>query len=192
MSASVTITEANGVTPTWTQEADIYFCTADVQAPLLDYPLSIPSTGYRHSYWKTLCLEIAGTFSKVSNIKFFSDGNVGFHLGTGGGMFVGTKAEGDSGLAIASYDQATGEEGVSGDPMDDPVDGHATYKGAGYTVVDVETYTSMAALLIDSTEYTEAGKTKATVLQVKCDTAANGAVQGAQSPEPLYWKYDEI
>jgi len=193
MAATVVVKEANGGTPTWTQVADVYFCTGDLCAPgPLNYPLSIPSSGFRYSYWKTLCLELSGTFSKVSNIQFFTDGNVAFTLGSGGGMFVGTKDTGDSGLAIASYDQATGEEGVSGDAMDDAEDGHAVYKGAGYTVEDVEDFTSAAALLIDSTEYTEAGKTKATVLQVKCDTAANGATQGLQNPETLWWKYDEI
>lgn len=192
MAATVQVKEANGGTPDWTVVTTIRFCTSDTYNPELNYPLSIPSTGYRYSYWKTLCLELSGVFTKISNIKFYCDGAVGFTFGSGGALNIGTKDTGDSGLPIGSYDQATGEEGVSGDAMDDEDDGHAIYKGAGYTVKNITNYTSGSPLDLDSTEYTEAGKTEAVVLQVKCDTVANGAEAGLQNAETLTWRFDEI
>lgn len=194
MAAVVQIKEANGVTPDWTvlPSGAFRFCTTDAQAPALNYPLSIPASDFRYSYWKTFVLELSGSFSKITNIKAYCDGAIGYTLGSGGGVFIGTKDEGDSGLAVGSYDQATGEEGVSGDWMDDESDGHAVYKGAGYTINDITDYTSGSPLDVDSTEYTTPGKTKCIVLQVKCDTVANGAEQGVQNAETFTWRYDEI
>ena len=192
MAAIVEVKEANGITPDWTVVSSIRFCTSDKYNPGLNFPLSIPSTGYRYSYWKTLCLELSGAFSQISNIKFYCDGAVGYTFGTDGALNIGTKDTGDSGLPIASYDQATGEEGVSGDAMNDAGNGHAVYKGAGYTVKNVTTYGSGSPLDLDSTEYTAAGKTKAVVLQVKCSTVANGAEAGLQNAETLTFRYDEI
>jgi len=37
-----------------------------------------------------------------------------------------------------------------------------------------------------------AGKCKAAVFQCKVDTTGNGAVQGEQADETLYFSYDEI
>ena len=192
MAATVTIKEANGATPTWSTRTSIRFSTADVAVPGLNYPLSIPKTGFRYSYWKTLCLEVAGDFSVISNVNIFSDGNIGYTVGTGGALLIGTKDTGDSGLPIADYDQADGEEGISGYAMGDAVTGHAVYKGAGYTVKDIELYTSGAPLLVDSDEHVAAGKVKAIVLQVKCDTVVNGALPGVQTAETLVFQYDEI
>ena len=192
MAAVVEVKEANGDTPDWTVVSTVRFCTSDTYGPELNYPLSIPSTGYRYSYWKTLCLELSGAFTKINNIKFYCDGAIGYTFGSGGALNIGTKDAGDSGLAIGSYDEATGEEGVSGDAMDDEDDGHAVYKGDGYTVKDIENYTSGSPLDLDSTDYEAAGKTEAVVLQAKCDTVANGAEAGLQNAETLTWRFDEI
>jgi len=192
VAASVSVKEANGVTPDWTVKTAIRFSTTDAHAPGSNYPLPIPKTGYRYSYWKTLVLELAGEFTKINNIKFFCDGAIGYVVGSGGALLIGTKDAGDSGLPYASYDQAGGVEGISGYAMDDGDDGHAVYKGAGYSVVDVESYTSGSPLDLDSDDYEAAGKTKCVVLQVKCDTVANGAEAGAQNAETLTWRYDEI
>jgi len=192
MSASISIKEGNGAGPVWTAKTAIRFCTSDTHEPGTDHPVSIPSTGFRYSYWKTLCLEISGAFTKVNNVQLFCDGSVGWDFGTGGGLFVGTKDDGDSGLAIGSYDQAEGQEGVTGYAMGDADDGHAVYKGAGYTVNNIEDYVSGATLLVDSSDHTVAEKTKAVVLQVKVDTATNGADAGTQTAETISWRYDEI
>jgi len=192
MAASVSVKEANGVTPDWTVKTAIRFSTTDNHNPGSNYPLSIPKTGYRYSYWKTLVLELAGEFTKINNIKFYCDGAIGFALGSGGKLLIGTKDAGDSGLAVGSYDQADGSEGVTGYAMDDGDNGHAVYKGAGYTVADIETYTSGSPLDVDSDDHEAAEKTKCVVLQVKCDTVANGAAAGAQAAETLTWRFDEI
>lgn len=192
MAAVVQWKEGNGGTPDWTVVTAGRFCTTDAYAPALNYPLSIPASGFRYSYWKTFLLELSGSFTKINNIKAYCDGAIGFTFGSGGGLLIGTKDSGDSGIAAGSYDQATGEEGVSGDYMDDDTNGHAVYKGAGYTVANIEDYTSGSPLDVDSGDHTTPEKTKAVVVQVKCDTIANGAVQGVQNAENLTFRYDEI
>jgi hypothetical protein len=192
MGATVTFKEANGVTPDWTTKTSTRCCAADAHNPGLNYPIPIPTSGYKYSYWKTICMELAGSFTKVSNIKVFSDGAVGFLYGSGGAFNVGIRDSGDSGLPIESYQQADGEEGVSGYAIDDVDNGHAYYKTAPNGVANIEDYTSVSPLDFDSTEYTEAGKTKALVFQVKLDTLANGAESGLQNAEPVSLKYDEI
>jgi hypothetical protein len=192
MPASVEIQEANGVTPTWTAVTTARFCTLDTATPGNNYPLPIPNTGFRYSFWKTFRLVFSDIGTSINNIRFYSDGTTGWACGTGGGLFVGTKNSGDSGLAVASYAQATGTEGLTGDAMNDPTDGHPVYKGAGYSMDDVETYPMLSPLLLDSTYYTEDGPSKCVVLQVKVDTPANGANQGVQTDEVLSFRYDEI
>ena len=192
MSATVDIQEANGATPDWTTVTAARFCTTDVCVPGTNYPIPIPNTGFRYSYWKTFCLLMTGIGTSINNIRFYGDGAVGWAFGAGGGLFVGTKNSGDSGLAIASYAIATGTEGLTGHAMGDPTNGHPIYKGAGYSVADVEGYAILAPLLVDSTYYTVDGRSKAVVLQVKVDTPANGANQGVQTDEVLSFRYDEI
>jgi hypothetical protein len=192
MPTEATIKEANGATPTWTAITNARFCVADVAVPGLNYPVPIPTSGFRYSFWKTLCLEFSGIGTYVGNIRFFTDGDVGWNVGIGGRMTVGSKDSGDSGLPIESYAQATGEEGTSGNYMGDSQNGHPTYKGAGYTIKNAEDCIVGSPLVVDSTQITEDGKSKAIVLQVKVDTLANGAIQGAQVSETLYLRYDEI
>jgi hypothetical protein len=192
MSATVDIQEANGATPDWTTVTAARFCTSDVAVPGSNYSIPIPNTGYRYSFWKTFCLLMSDIGTSINNIRFYSDGAIGWAFGTGGGLFVGTKNSGDSGLAIASYAQSTGTEGLTGNAMGASSGGHPVYKGAGYAVTDVETYTILAPLLVDSAYYTEYGQSKCVVLQVKVDTPANGANQGVQTDEVLSWRYDEI
>jgi len=192
MPATVEIQEANGVTPDWTTVTTARFCTADVAVPGNSYSLPIPNTGFRYSYWKTFCLLMSGIGTSINNIRFYSDAHIGWAFGSGGGLFVGTKNSGDSGLPIENYAPATGTEGLTGNAMGDAANGHPVYKGAGYSVDDVETYVMLAPLQVDSAYYTEDGRSKCVVLQVKVDTPANGANQGVQTDETLYFRYDEI
>lgn len=192
MPASVEIQEANGVTPTWTAVTTARFCTADVNNPGSSYSIPIPNTGFRYSFWKTFRLVFSDIGTSINNIRFYADGAIGWALGAGGGLFVGSKNTGDSGLAAEDYAQATGTEGLTGNSMADPTDGHPVYKGTGYSVDDVETYTTLAPLLLDSSYLTEDGPSKCVVLQVKVDNVTNGANQGVQTDEVLSFRYDEI
>lgn len=192
MPATATVKEANGATPTWSTITLARFCVADVHNPGTNYPTPIPSSGFRYSYWKTICLEFSGIGTKVENIRFYTDGEINWTLGTGGKLLIGKANSGDSGIEAGQYDQATGTEGTTGDYMGDSENGHAVYKGAGYSVVDASAYTVSAPLTVDSTEITADGKGKGIVLQMKVDTLSNGAVQGAQAAETLFFRYDEI
>lgn len=191
MPATVEIQEANGSPVSWTTIATARFCAADLYNPGDNYPVPIPNTGYRYSYWKTFCLNLSNIGTSISNIRFYCDGAIGWNYGSGGGLFIGIKNTGDNGIPVASYSQATGTEGLSGNWLAGSA-GHAVYKGTGYSAANVTGFTISAPLLVDSTVYEDDGQSKCVVLQAKIDTAANGATQGIQTDETLYFRYDEI
>jgi hypothetical protein len=85
--------------------------------------------------------------------------------------------------------QATGTAGTTGDELGAT---HTYYSGQTTKTVSVASDTSASPATIDSTGVTTAGKTKGVVLQVKVDTAANGATSGVQTAETLTFKYDVI
>lgn len=191
MAATVEIQECNGATPLWNSITAAHFCAADVYAPGSSFPIPIPNSGFRYSFWKTFALLMTGIGTKINNIRIYCDGAIGWAVGSGGGLFVGVANSGDSGIAEENYDQATGTEGLTGDYMGGS-SGHPVYKGAGYTVENIENYAVLTPLLVDNTDYIEDGRSKAVVLQAKIDTLANGAEQGLQTPDTLYFRYDEI
>lgn len=110
MVATVNVVEANGATPTWTTVTNVRFQTKDQYTNDFNYPLRIPSSGYYYSYWKSIALDLSGTFTTINNVKHYSDETISWTLGTDGGVF-----RGDTGLADGSYDQATGTEGTTSD-----------------------------------------------------------------------------
>ena len=169
---------------------DVRFCTTDAHNPVATYPCIIPSADQNYSYWKHLCLDISGTFTTVNNIRFYTDGTIGWTCGTGGGLYVGLRDAGDNGCPMdASYNVATGTEGTTGDWMDHATNGHAYYKDQTVTPALASTYTSGSTLLIDSADYSGADESDAVVLQVQLET---DATQGTQSDETLTFLYDEI
>ena len=166
--------------------------TKDQFAPAdTSYPIPIPTAGFNYSYWVHFYLKITSPPSvKINNIRFYSDGNIGWNCGTNGGLFMGTRDSGDNGCPMdTEYDVATGVEGESGHAIDDPTNGHDYYKSQTTPVTNVASFTSGSPALIDSTDHTTTGKCKAVVLQVK---VAPDAVQGEQSDETLTFLYDEI
>lgn len=198
MVATVVIKEANGGTDgapgTKTRVdgqavndgTDVRFASTDAYNPIATHPCVIPSSSFNYSYWKHLFLDISGTFTKVNNIRFYTDGTIGWTLGTGGGLFVGTRTTGDNGAVMpTNYEIATGTEGTTGDSM---ATNHAHYTTGG-TVALAANYTSGSTLLIDSSDYTAADDSDAVVLQAKIFT---DATQGTQTDETLYLTYDEI
>lgn len=202
MVATVIIEEANGgsdATPSTKNRVDgqavndgtdVRFCTTDAYNPVATYPCIIPSASQNYSYWKHLYLDISGTFTTVNNIRFYTDGAIGWTCGTGGGLYVGLRDTGDNGCPMdASYNVATGTEGTTGDWMDDVTDGHTYYKDQTLTPVLASGYTSGSTLLIDSTDYSVADESDAVVLQVQLET---DATQGTQADETLTFLYDEI
>ena len=192
MAASVKVMEANGAGPTWTEVAAIRFCTKDMYNPVLTYPIPIADSGLVYSFWKTIALDLSGSFTKINNVRFYTDSAIGWACGTDGGLFICTKSAGDKGVPVADYDQADGEDGVSGHDMNDDDDGHTYYK-AGSTnhadPVNSATLTSGSPMTVDSDDHVEAEKTKGIVLQVRVD---DDATQGDQADKTLTFKYDEI
>jgi hypothetical protein len=154
------------------------------------YPIPIPASGFKYSYWIHVCLDLSGTFTTINNVRFYSDGDIGWNFGTGGELRRGNRDSGDHGCPMDSeYDLATGTEADTGDTIEDETDGHGYYNGETTPTADVSDDTEGSPVLIDSSDHTTAGKTKAVVLQCK---VANDAVQGEQADETLSFMYDEI
>jgi len=164
--------------------------TKDQFAPTdTSFPIPIPTSGFKHSYWVSICLDLSGAFTKINNIKFWSDGAIGWNFGTGGELRRGKRDTGDQGCPDTSYEQAAGTEGDTGYAIEDATNGNDYYKGQSTPTQNVANDTSGNKCQVDTTDYTSAGKTKHLVLQCKI---ANDAVQGEQNGEVLTFSYDEI
>jgi hypothetical protein len=203
MAATVVVQEVTGsggskVFTTITNRVRLF--TADQATnqvtPQITYPVPIPAAGFNYSYWKHVCLDISSTFTKVDNIRHYSDGTIGWNFGTAGELRRGNRDSGDKGVGVDTanshsdgYEQAAGTQGTTGYSIEDVANGHDFYNGQTTKTVDIETDTSGSPAIVDFDGETVAGKSKAVVLQVKVDT---DAVSGVQTAETLTWKYDVI
>jgi hypothetical protein len=160
--------------------------------PQITFPVPIPTVDYYFSYWKHVCLDIAGSFTSVTNIRHYSDGDIGWNFGSGGELRRGNRDSGDIGCPTGDYQQALGTEGTTGYAIEVAVNGHAYYNGQTTKTVNVEDDEAPNGVMVDTTGVTVAGKTKMIVLQAKVDTAANGATSGVQTAETMTWKYDVV
>jgi len=126
----------------------------------------------------------------LNNHKFYSDGAIGWNLGTGGKLVIGLRDTGDNGCPAGSYDQATGSEGTTGDDMEDDTDGHAYYKAQDPETGLVSAYTSAGTMLtVDTGDHSAAEAFKHVVIQAK---VADDAVRGLCAAEVLTFVYDEV
>jgi len=192
--ADLVVQQFTGAGPTKDTVTTPRLSTMDDDAPGTANPLPIPGAGITFSFWMTLHLTITNIqdATLLNNHKFYSDGACGWTLGTLGDLFIAQKTGADMGIPVASYDQATGEVGVSGDDMNLEADGHAYYKigEATYSApVAVDSLTSGAAMTVDAGDHTIAEGFKGVVLQAEVDT---DAIRGAQVAETLTFQYDEI
>jgi len=157
------------------------------------YPVPIPASAppYKYSHWIHVFLKITGgSFTKINNIRFYSDGSIGWYYGSAGALLRGARDSSDQGVPMnTSYEKATGTDGVVGDAIDAAGNGHGYYKTQTTPVVAVSTDTASVPATIDSTDHTLTGRCKAVVLQVKVDA---DATQGEQADETLTFLYDEI
>jgi len=149
----------------------------------------IPTAGSNFSFWQHVALAISGTFTQVDNIRFHSDGTVGWTFGAAGELSRGNRDSGDHGCTEANYDVATGTPATTGDEINDAVNGHGFYEPETVSTADVDSDTSGSPATIDSAAHTSSESSKAVVLQVKLDS---DATLGAQSSETLTFLYDEI
>lgn len=174
------------------------FCTQDAD-PGLNNPCKIPPTGeIYNSYRTTDCLGITGDFNQVRDIYAHGDSNFAGDWGldalNGGGLFIGHKDTGDSGLPIDvalhgsnQYAQATGTPGVTGHSIEDAVNGHPFYKDEVSPVLNFDNVTSGSPLLIDSGPYTDDFYSKAWVMSLKIVPTAT---YGAKTPKAVTITYN--
>lgn len=144
--------------------------TKDQFAPAdTSYPIPIPSSGFKYSFWVHVYLKITSAPSvKINNIRFYSDGSIGWNFGTGGELRRGNRDSGDKGCPMdTEYDVATGTEGDTGHAIEDATNGHGYYIGQTNKTANVASDTEGSPATIDSTDHTTTGKCKAVVLQVK-------------------------
>jgi len=186
MAATVKIMEVNGSSATYSEITSARYCTADSATPGTLNPIPIPSAGsFNRSYWKSHCLDLtSGGYTDISNIRFFTDGTISWTLGTSGKVYVAKAASGDSGVPTASYTQATGTVGTTGDDMMTTI----PYLSA-HTATVITTLTSAAMMTVDSTHYSGAAKTKMVITQVTVD---DDATHGAQAAEQFTFMWDEV
>ncbi len=110
VAATVVIEQLNGSGPTATTvvASPFLFGTSDVYNAGNTVPVQRPASGTNYSYEASFRMLASGTFTSLSNWKFYSDGANG--LGTG--LDITCKA-----LAQGSYAQATGTSGVTATAM---------------------------------------------------------------------------
>jgi len=191
MTATVVVKELNGAGPTATTITQGRYCTKDAYDPGSDDPCVVPAADFSWSYWKSTEIAWSGTYTQISNIRWFTSGNVASNwaLGTGGKLMVGIRDAGDNGCPRVSYEQAAGDQGVTGYDIDDAVNGHDYYKDQTAPPADADGYTSAAPLTVDTAVYTVDGYSDHVVTQLKI---ASDATQGDKPNETLTWRYDEI
>jgi hypothetical protein len=92
MAATVKIYEKNGAGETDTDKTSgtIRFKHADNATVDTSNPMVVPGAGSDWSYQKWLRLNITGTYTEISNLKFYTDGSNGF--GTGVNLWAKTEA----------------------------------------------------------------------------------------------------
>ncbi len=191
MVASVGIYEITGTAanPTYTQLTSSRYSLSDNIAPGLNNPVPIPTTGFNYSFWKHHVLNFTGTFTQINNIRWYTDGAIGWNLGTSGNLYIGKRASGDAGAPVS-----TGYLNASGSTTTCVLllSGHTYYQQGNAisgTWVTAQTYISGALLTVDSTNYATSGYSKILVTQV---AVATNATQGTQTAETVTFLYDEI
>jgi hypothetical protein len=195
MAATVAVKEAYGAGPTLQTITQGRYCTTDNYNPGDTYPCVVPSASFNYSYWKHHCLAISGTYTSVSNIRWYTSGSVASNwaLGTGGCLLVGvldTPTLGN-GCPSGDYDQATGTQGTTGDYMKHGSNGHAYYKGETADPQNADNYVSGTPLDLDLNTYGPNATVNSyyVVTQVKI---ASDATQGDKPNETFTFRYDEI
>ncbi len=191
MVASVSIFEWTGTVAarTNTNLTSARYSLTDNPTPGIGNPLVIPTTGVNYSFWKHHCLNLWPTFTQIDNIRWYTDGTIGWNVGTASGfLYVGKGASGDIGCSTSSYVNASGST-TTGVWL---LSGHTYYQQGGAisgTWINAATYVVGAPATVDSTAYATSCFTKAIVTQI---AVATTATQGTASPEEVNFRWDEI
>lgn len=188
MTATVVIQELNGASPTYSTITSGRYSSSDSAAPGNNNPCVVPSSSFNYSFWKHHVITFSGTFTSISNIRWYTSTAIktNWALGSGGMLLVGVRDTGDNGCPTGSYVIASGTTGTTGDAI---AASHTYYKSQTTKVADADSYSSASPLTVDTSTYTSGGSSKCVVTQVKI---ASDATQGDKASETLTFRYDEI
>jgi hypothetical protein len=129
-------------------------------------------------------LKFTGTFTQISNIRWYTGGTLGWDVGTGGYVSIGYSGGSAAACPSSAYDQATGTPGTSGDDITT----HLYFPASG----DAFDVVSGSPLTVNGSgeEITVSGYySKCVVTQVGI---TSDATSGTQTAEQYTWLYDEI
>lgn len=137
--------------------------------PGLEYPCNIPPSGqlYRSCWMYTGAEVVGGSYSQLSNWRYFTSGTIkqDWQLGSGR-VQVALRDSGDHGCPVANYAAPTGIPGLTGYDIKDSQYGHPYYKDQTTPCADADQFTSTNPLLFDSTVITPSSPSKVTKLVV--------------------------
>lgn len=171
MAATISVKQATGSGPSAATITNLRFKTADDSSGTdTTYPLVKPSSGTNYSYVAWIYLNAdTSPASTINNLKFYTDGTNSY----GTGVTV-------KGITTATYTQATGTSGTSGDLS-------STVYTSG---TDVFSYTSASPLAVTgSISNPSTGKISNYVaMQMALATTVSA---GTLSAETFTWRYDE-
>ncbi len=186
MVASTGIYEITGpaAIPVFTQLTSSRYSLSDNVTPGIANPIIIPSNGVNYSYWKHQVLNFTGTFTTIDNIRWYTDGSVGWNVGASGKLMVAMMSGGAVGAPVAQYVNASGNA-TTGVWV---LSGHTYYANTSGKIGNAGSFTISFPLLVDSTQYLASGYSKVLVTQV---AVATDATQGTQTPETVTFQYDE-
>ena len=171
MAATISVKQGTGATPTNTTITNLRLKTADDPSGTdTTYPLVKPSAGTNYSYvaWLRLNADTTPT-GTINNVKIFTDGTSGY--GTGVTL---------KGITTATYAQATGTQGTSGDLS-------STVYTSG---TDMFTYTTSAPLAVTGSLTNPSTGIISNYVAMQMALATT-VVAGTLTAETFTWRYDE-
>ena len=176
MTATYAVKRGTGAGPTWTTVTATRLRSDDANTADLTNPVLIDNV-LRRSYWASIALSWTGTYSQISNIRHYTDATA-WTWGTNGKIQRGNRDAGDIGCPDASYAQATGTPGVTGNDIGVS---HAYYSAQVTKTTSLNLDTSSAPATVDSNAYTVDGRSNNIVIQVLVDTDGTNGVQTAKT-----------
>jgi len=207
MPATVYIKEVTGSesSPTLTlkdtSNPSRYYTADRPESNLTDYPIPIPDSGTNRSFWKSHCLDVtSGPSTHIKDIKYYQTWDSSPHddweLGTGGDLIVGVSSNSESdwrtktqGCPFSEYDQATGTEGTTGDPLETT---HSYYSSTPGKYTSITHFSSQSsALMVQAGVAFSSGETGQSNLVVTQLIVGPGATPGLKDLKTATFVYDE-
>lgn len=166
MAATVSVQQVTGAGPTLTPITNLRFNTDDTANPGTANPLVKPAAGTNYSYAKIVYLNADTTPSgTINNVKFYTDGAIGW---TGCTLFVGF---------VGTYTQAAGTPGTTG--VNDSI-----------ATVDAHLYTSGSPKSVTGSLSNPSTGRISDYCRMQVDLSTS-AVAGTLAAETLTFQYDE-